>query len=132
MAPALFSPSPPLPDRSCPGDDSVHNSIAIPDNSAAGAASTINVTDSGTISSLSVAVTITHSYRGDLRVFLVNGDTEIALHDREGGSQDDLIETYTVDDFNGEDIEGEWKLVVSDNARSDTGTLEGWSLNATF
>ncbi|MBW2460408.1 MAG: proprotein convertase P-domain-containing protein [Deltaproteobacteria bacterium] len=109
-----------------------NNSIAIPDNTIAGTESTINVTESATISSLSVTVTITHTYRGDLRVFLVKGDTEISLHDREGGSQDNLIETYTIDDFNGEDIEGEWKLVVGDNARADNGTLDGWSLNATF
>jgi hypothetical protein len=106
--------------------------IAIPDNDTAGVQSTIRVTDSGTISSLAVTVRITHTYRGDLRVHLLRDGREVELHDRDGGSEDDLVETYSVEDFDGDDIEGEWTLRVSDNARVDTGTLESWSMEATF
>ncbi len=106
--------------------------IEIPDNDSGGVSSTINVSESGTISSLAVTVNITHTYRGDLRVHLIKDGTEVALHDRDGGSQDDLVETFSVDDFVGEDIQGEWTLRVSDNARVDTGTLEGWSMEVTY
>jgi subtilisin-like proprotein convertase family protein len=106
--------------------------IAIPDNSATGVESTIQVADHGTISSLSVTVDITHSYRGDLKVVLVHGDRQHSLHDRAGGSQDNLRETFVVDAFDGEDVNGAWKLVVTDTARADTGSLVTWSMDATF
>ena len=106
--------------------------VEIPDNDSGGVSSTISVPESGTISSLAVTVAITHTYQGDLRVHLVRGDVEVALHDREGGSQDDLNKTYSVDDFVGENIEGDWTLRVSDNANVDTGTLEGWTMEVTY
>ncbi len=106
--------------------------VEIPDNDSGGVDSTITITDAGTISSLAVTVNITHSYRGDLRVHLIKDDQEVVLADREGGSQHDLMKTFSVDDFDGDSIQGEWTLRVSDNARADTGTLEGWSMEVTF
>jgi len=100
----------------------------IPDNDTAGIRSTIEVPDSGAIQALSVSVSVTHSYRGDLRVVLLRDGREVVLHDREGGGADDIAETYAVDDFDGEDMAGTWTLVVSDHANLDTGTLESWSL----
>ncbi len=102
---------------------------SIPDNNAAGISSEITATN-GTIRSLTVAVNITHTFRGDLLVTLNRGGTRIVLHDRKGGGQDNLNETYTITDFNDQDLEGTWTLSVSDNARIDVGELVDWTLTA--
>jgi subtilisin-like proprotein convertase family protein len=103
---------------------------AIPDNSASGMESAIVVTDSGTVSAVSVTVDITHSYSGDLTLKLVReGGGEVVLQDRDGGSKHDIKKTFAVTDFNGQDAAGTWKLVVVDNANLDTGTLNSWKLS---
>src|SRR5690606_25173678 len=128
-------------DSACAGDracmdpvDSNENTTAtpIPDNSPTGASSTITIVEGGTISSLAVTVDITHTYRGDLTVRLLNeaGDSA-TLVDRSGGSADNLQRTFTVADFNGTDAAGTWTLVVADGAAQDTGTLNSWRLDVT-
>ena len=105
------------------------NTQSIPDNDTAGIASEITVPDAGAISSLKATVDITHSYKGDLRVTLVapNGE-QVTLHNRQGGSADNLQETFVVTDFNGFDAAGTWRLLVSDHAGQDVGELNQWSL----
>ena len=103
-------------------------SVAIPDKNTDGVKSVIAVPDEGKIKSLKVTLTISHTYIGDLIVKLVKGGQEQVLHNREGGSEDDLAKTYDVDAFNGADAKGDWTLFVSDNAGQDLGTLEGWEL----
>lgn len=103
-------------------------SVAIPDDDPAGVRSTISVPDSGAIGALSVSVEITHTYRGDLRVVLLRGDREVVLHDRAGGGEDDLVQTYAVTELDGEDAAGDWTLAVSDHAGYDEGTLVRWKL----
>jgi C1A family cysteine protease len=105
--------------------------VAIPDHDPEGIASEIVVDDSGNIESLSVSVEITHTWRGDLYVTLVRDGHTVVLHDRTGGSADDLVETWTLTDFDGTDMAGTWRLEVADLARYDTGTLEGWALEIT-
>ena len=88
----------------------------------------ITVDRSGTATSVSVAVDITHTYRGDLVVYIVAPDGTVqALHSRTGGSANDIDRTYTPD-FDGTGIAGDWILRVSDRAGGDTGTLNGWTL----
>ncbi|MBX3275146.1 MAG: proprotein convertase P-domain-containing protein [Sandaracinaceae bacterium] len=121
-------------DRACldPGDSLVDDTRRpIPDNDPRGVSGMITVTEGGNISSLAVTVDITHTYRGDLSVYLVRGATRVTLIDRQGGSADDLQQTFTVADFNGTDAAGVYELVVVDNARQDTGTLNVWSLDIT-
>lgn len=105
---------------------------AIPDNDKTGISSQIVVAEGGTIEGLSVTVDVTHSYRGDLKVKLVgpNG-AEVVLHDRDGGSADDLRQTYAVTAFDGQDAAGTWTLVVADEVSADTGTLNSWKLSIT-
>lgn len=97
----------------------------------AGAAieSPVSVTSSGSGSVASrVTVDITHPYIGDLIVELVAPDgTAYMLHNRTGGSADNIRNTYTVD-LSAEQISGSWKLRVRDAARGDVGTLNRWSL----
>ena len=108
------------------------DSVAIPDNEATGASSTIQVGDAGAISALSVAVDISHTYRGDLEVRLIHPDgTDIQVHEPDMSSSDGLVRSWDLADFDGKDAAGSWTLVVIDQASQDTGTLNSWSLTIT-
>ena len=101
--------------------------LAIPDNAPA-VSDTITVPRAGTATAVSVAVDITHTYIGDLKVELVAPDgTAQALHSHTGGPANDIDRTYTPD-FDGTGIAGDWTLRVRDDAGADTGTLHGWAL----
>lgn len=113
---------------------------AIPDNVPEGMTSTFEVTGAtGTVSeNIQVAIDITHTWRGDLRVILTSpAGTSVVLHNLTGSLADDLIGTYPtsldpaepLSGFAGEDPNGIWTLTVSDNANRDTGTLNSWGIN---
>lgn len=120
----------------------VYNSPNVPrtinDNSTV--TSTLTVSDAYCIGDVDVAVNISHTYKGDLIVELTSPEgTTVRLHNRTGGSDDNIATTYdqgvvnpdgpgTLDNFNGEIATGTWTLTVSDNASIDTGTLNAWSL----
>jgi trimeric autotransporter adhesin len=110
---------------------------AIPDNNATGLTSTINVAASQTITSVSVNVSITHTFQGDLEVALIGPDnTTVLLHNLTGGTTDNINTTYNITTrsaqvltaFNGKNTAGAWKLRVRDLAASDTGTLNSWKV----
>ncbi|MEU5692222.1 S8 family serine peptidase [Actinosynnema sp. NPDC020468] len=103
--------------------------VAIGDNSDVD--SQITLTCAGNASATTaVTVDIAHTYVGDLIVDLVAPDgTVYNLHNRAGGSSDDLKKTYTVD-ASSEVAAGTWKLRVRDQALLDTGTLNSWTLGA--
>ncbi len=114
--------------------------LAIPDASTLGIASVIDVTATGTLSEISVDVTIHHTYIGELLVILISPTgTMITLHDRSGGSADNIVGNWpttlsvdgpgALDDLRGEDIQGPWTLVVADVMGGDVGTLDAWGLN---
>ncbi len=106
--------------------------IDIPDADPEGITSVINVPDELIIDEVSVTVDITHTFIGDLIVELTSpAGTTVTLHNRTGGSQDDLNETYDPTEFLGENSAGDWTLFVSDNAGLDTGTLNEWILSIT-
>lgn len=103
--------------------------VDIPDNDPAGIQSVIQVPDDGNVFGAEVSVDVTHTWSGDLIITLTSPEgTEHTLHNRTGGDADDVVETYTVDTFNGESMTGDWVLSVSDNAAADTGTLNNWGL----
>ena len=100
--------------------------LAIPYNQTV--SDTITVADSGTATSVSVAVDITHTYIGDLKIDLIAPDgTTKTLHNRSGNGSDDINQTYTPD-FDGESIAGTWSLRINDNYNADDGTLNSWTL----
>ena len=106
--------------------------VAIPDNNAEGIASVINVPQQGFVFGADVGVNITHTWQGDLLVKLRSPQgTEHTLHNRTGGSADDLVQSWQTDAFNGEAMQGDWTLLVSDNAGLDTGSLNSWDLTLT-
>lgn len=82
-------------------------------------------------------VKIDHSWRGDLRVSLTAPDgTEVLLHNRSGGSKDDINGTFGADLESAEDLAplsavsatGTWTLRVSDHARRDVGSIQSFQL----
>jgi subtilisin-like proprotein convertase family protein len=87
------------------------------------------------VRSLKVSVDITHPYTGDLRVVLLSPTgRRVVLHNRTGGSADDLhlsldsTPPSALAPLVGQPVAGEWLLRVSDHARADTGTLDRWRL----
>lgn len=101
---------------------------AIPDNNRTGVTSTVSVTGVASITNLRVAVDIEHPYIGDLVVELRNGTRTVTLHNRAGGSADNLIKTFDPTEFNGQAGDGTWTLFVKDTAAGDVGRLRSWSL----
>jgi len=103
--------------------------VTIPDNSIAGASSTITSTHTGDAGVVIVNVDISHTYIGDLRVELQSPDGQnLVLHDNTGGNTQDIIQSYTVD-MSGSDSTGDWTLNIVDSARSDIGILNTWGLS---
>jgi subtilisin-like proprotein convertase family protein len=58
----------------------------------------------------------------------------VALHDRVGGSLDNIIRTYTpsttpaLNTLRGQPIQGAWRLRVADLESADVGKLNRWAL----
>ncbi len=112
--------------------------ITIPDNNTNGVTSTITIAQGGEITNVRVYVNLTHTYIGDLRLQLTSpAGTTIMLHDRSGGSADDIVGWYpdqltpagNLAAFIGQEMQGTWTLRVSDHASYDVGTLNQWCLN---
>jgi subtilisin-like proprotein convertase family protein len=95
----------------------------------------------GEISGVAVYLDITHTYIGDLLVQLTSPTgTTVILHNRTGTYEDDILGWYptvltpaqSLDAFLGEEMAGDWTLLVSDHASWDTGTVNEWCLELTF
>jgi len=102
---------------------------AIPDAQQTGVSSVITVDSGAVVGELVVHVKVTHTYIGDLVVVLKHGGTEQPLMNREGGSGDNIDRDFIPAAWAGQSAAGDWTLVVSDQAASDTGTLDSWSLS---
>jgi len=102
--------------------------------------STLEILDAFCITDLDVIVDISHTFIGDLHVDIIGPDgTEVRLHNRTGGSTDDIMTIYDdatnppsgpgmLSDFNFKGAQGVWTLRVRDNANLDTGQINGWGL----
>ncbi len=101
--------------------------LNIPDYSTTGVTSTINVSRATASYTVTINVNITHTYIGDLIVTLITPAGNVVLHNREGGSADNIVKSYQVN-YNGNNPYGQWKLKVEDRARYDTGKLNSWSV----
>ena len=134
-----------------------NNRVSIPDNTPAGVASNIAISgiSPATLSAasiVSVCLNITHSFDGDLLIVLYapSGDSAI-LSNRRGSTGDNYTNTcffpnatatilsgtapfsgsYKPDGLLssiGGNANGLWRLVVSDLAGTDTGSLVNWTL----
>ncbi len=108
-----------------------NTALLVPDNDAAGVESLIEVPDQVTVGALAVDVNLTHTYVGDLRITLAHGGVEALIWNNEGGSSDNIVQTFQVTQFGGVDAAGPWTLKVVDSANMDTGTLNAWALTIT-
>ena len=101
---------------------------AISDNATVESPISVSGRSGNAPSNASVAVNIVHTYKGDLKVDLVAPDGSLYnLHNRSGGSADNIVGTYTVN-LSSEALNGTWKLRVNDNAGGDTGYINSWSV----
>jgi len=108
-----------------------HPGTAIPDNKATGISSQITVPDTFTVATLSVHVTIHHTYVGDLSVVLEKDGVKATLWDGAGAGGVEIDQSFDVSNFAGVSAKGNWTLRVVDQAAQDVGTLDAWSLTAT-
>lgn len=99
--------------------------------------STIDFSPDHEISEVNVYVDITHTYIGDLTVTLVSpAGTPVVLHNRSGGSSDDILGWYDSEltpteplaRMDREHSTGTWTIKVNDGVPYNTGTLNDWSL----
>lgn len=107
--------------------------LPIPDNNTTGVTANLYVPVSAMLKSTACRVKITHTFIGDLTVTLRHPDgTEVVLHNRTGGSADNIDQTYTTAAFNGKNSTGTWKLIVKDLAANDVGVLDNFDISPTY
>jgi subtilisin-like proprotein convertase family protein len=108
----------------------------IPDNSATGVSSVIDVTPTGLdVQHVTVSVNITHPRRGDLviQVIAPNGQTA-TLSNRQGGAANNFVATnldISASFTTGSAASGQWRLFVQDLAKKRVGTINSFSLTIT-
>jgi len=112
--------------------------LKIPDDDAGGVQDMIELSGTAAVREVKVMLDLTHTYVGDLRVTLRSpSGTQVVLHDRVGGSADNLLLTYdaarvpNLRFFAGETAQGTWTLHVADLAGRDVGKLNRWELQVT-
>jgi len=136
--------------------DSSDTPLAIPDNTPAGVASTVVATSLYDVIDVNVLVNITHTYTGDLDLFLIGPDgTSVELSSDNGSSGNNFTNTLFDDDaatsvtsgtapftgsyqpeqplsvLNGLPASGSWVFKAVDDAGIDTGTIDSWQLQLT-
>jgi extracellular elastinolytic metalloproteinase len=133
---ADFEP-PPRPGAAATVSASAEPRLAIPDNDARGVSSELTLPDAGPIHDLALSVDITHTYSGDLEIWLVTpGGRRVDVQSRVGGRTKNLKATWRFADLEGLSALrgmppfGRWILHVADRAPVDVGTLNSWSLSA--
>jgi subtilisin family serine protease len=85
--------------------------------------------DGNARSSSTVAVNITHTWRGDLAIYLIapDGTSYTLKTSSSGDSADNVIATYPVN-LSSESATGTWTLRIVDAYAGDSGTLNSWTL----
>lgn len=107
-------------------------SVAIPDNSAAGASSDITVTANMQVEAVSVALNITHAKIGQLAIDLISPSNTVSRlvvpRNSLDGFTDYVGEVILTNAFYMESSPGVWRIKVYDAASGVSGTLNSWSL----
>jgi subtilisin-like proprotein convertase family protein len=114
---------------------------------------TLSVPDSVVITDVNVAINLTHTFDGDLDIFLISPDNTVVELSTDNGSTGDNYTNTVFDDeagtlitagaapftgsfqpegflsdFDGENALGLWTLRIIDDTGADVGTLFSWSL----
>ncbi|MEE8483767.1 MAG: proprotein convertase P-domain-containing protein, partial [Nitrospinota bacterium] len=133
---------------------STYAGIAIADNATT--ESTLDVSDTGTVSSMTVGLTIQHNWDEDLDLYLVSpSGTSVELSIGNGSRGDHYTSTVFSDsaitlitaasapftgtyqpegslsDFNSENINGTWTLRITDDTPQNAGILVSWYISIT-
>jgi aminopeptidase S len=102
--------------------------VAIPDLTTVFSPVTVSGVPGTVPPTLAIGVDIRHTYQGDLVVDVLAPDgTVYNVHNRTGGSADNLVGNYTINAAS-ETAGGEWRLRVRDAETNDTGTINSWFL----
>lgn len=81
------------------------------------------------INTATVTLHINHTYKGDLRIGLLTPQGKpVTLQNQKGGGDNNVSGKFPVSLPPGTTGAGTWRLVVSDHAALDTGTLDSWSI----
>lgn len=121
---------PPPPPVDSPESFRLNASKAIPDNNQTGITSSLTVGSATRDRRISVYVNIKHSFIGDLQVQVIAPDGKtLTLHQRAGGSADDINKSYEVTSTMKTQAAGIYKLVVKDLAKIDVGQLVSWGID---
>jgi subtilisin family serine protease len=119
---------PPQPPGPCPAVTN-GTDVAIPDLSTVNSPVTVSGCTGNAAGASTVEVHIVHTFIGDLVVSLVAPDgTVYTLQNRQGGSADNINQTYTVN-LSSEATNGTWNLRVRDAAALDVGRIDTWTLD---
>ncbi|HEX9868663.1 MAG TPA: proprotein convertase P-domain-containing protein, partial [Candidatus Tectomicrobia bacterium] len=109
--------------------------LDIPDNGPTGVEDVIHIAEALDLSSIKVTVDLSHTFIGDLRLTLIApSGTPVVLHNRSGGSANDIQKMYDLATVPGlsalleQSVQGNWTLRVQDLARRDVGRLNRWEL----
>ena len=109
--------------------------LAIPDDSAVGATTTLNVPNTPgvqIIEAVQIRVNITHTFTGDLGIELTSpsGTRSVLKNIADGfGGSDNLTNWVILSNaFYGENPTGTWTIKVVDAFAVDTGTLTSWAI----
>lgn len=113
---------------SMPGGDDAYNfvssPVAIPDGDEDGVLLSLDIDEAITPSTITFQIKIDHTWRGDLKVTLTHPSGErLVLHDREGGSEDDIIAEHDLGALTNQSARGEWTLLVQDLVGQDIGEV---------
>ncbi len=102
--------------------------VDIPDNNPTGASSSIFSTRSGFAGNVTISYNIIHTYRGDLRVQLINPSGGVTtLREPSGGGTNNLDQTITINQGS-TSSSGTWQLKVIDIYNQDTGYINSWQI----
>jgi len=101
----------------------------IPDNSAAGLVSEIDIGLPGVTTDVWVEVDIAHTFIRDLKLVLtLPSGKNVVLYERADTAGRNMKRRFLLSSLVGEAVTGKWKLTVSDNSAGDTGKLNRWAV----
>lgn len=111
----------------------IHEPMHIPDFSAAGVNSLLNVYDNFLIEAVQIEIAVNHPFLGNLGIELTSpqGTKSIIWNVNNGlkGAQNLTNRRFLTNAFYGESSIGIWTLKVIDGGTGNTGTLNAWSIN---
>lgn len=109
--------------------------LDIPDNDFEGVRDSVTFSEAANLSSVKVAVDLSHTFIGDLRLTIIAPSGKfVVIHDRNGGGSNDIRQIFdlkstpSLGSLVGQFIQGDWTLLVQDLASRDLGQLNRWEL----